>query len=123
MIYSLLALIGQSICLTTVISLTFQWHRLGYDYGSGYEREMGGRPGYADERPHGRHMGRSSGGYQSGPSNGNCPNFSYLYIFFIIIKKMIKVGCDFVYTLCTWVVLCHFCAFLMKLFLPFKKNL
>uniref|UniRef100_A0A2N9FM85 Uncharacterized protein n=1 Tax=Fagus sylvatica TaxID=28930 RepID=A0A2N9FM85_FAGSY len=43
--------------------------RLGYDYGSGYEREMGGRPGYADERPHGRYMGRSSGGYQSGPSN------------------------------------------------------
>ncbi|XP_030961164.1 serrate RNA effector molecule [Quercus lobata] len=41
--------------------------RLGYDYAGGYEREMGGRHGYADERPHGRYMGRSSGGFQSGP--------------------------------------------------------
>ncbi|XP_050285818.1 serrate RNA effector molecule [Quercus robur] len=43
--------------------------RLGYDYAGGYEREMGGRHGYADERPHGRYMGRSSGGFQSGPSS------------------------------------------------------
>ncbi|KAL0418402.1 UNVERIFIED_CONTAM: Serrate RNA effector molecule [Sesamum radiatum] len=35
----------------------------GYDYPGGYDREMGGRPGYPDERPHGRYMGRS-GGYQ-----------------------------------------------------------
>ncbi|KAM7497034.1 hypothetical protein LguiA_021448 [Lonicera macranthoides] len=41
--------------------------RFGYDYPGGYEREMGGRPGYPDERPHGRYMGRSAGGYQSGP--------------------------------------------------------
>ncbi|GAV89660.1 ARS2 domain-containing protein/DUF3546 domain-containing protein [Cephalotus follicularis] len=41
--------------------------RFGYDYAGGYEREMGGRPGYTDERPHGRYFGRSSGGYQSGP--------------------------------------------------------
>ncbi|XP_073054841.1 LOW QUALITY PROTEIN: serrate RNA effector molecule-like [Primulina eburnea] len=38
--------------------------RFAYDYPGGYDREMGGRPGYLDERPHGRHMGRSSGGYQ-----------------------------------------------------------
>ncbi|XP_062171529.1 serrate RNA effector molecule isoform X4 [Alnus glutinosa] len=38
--------------------------RLGYDYASGYDREMRGRPGYADERPNGRYMGRSPGGYQ-----------------------------------------------------------
>lgn len=25
---------------------------------------MGGRPGYPDERPHGRYIGRSSGGFQ-----------------------------------------------------------
>ncbi|XP_062082361.1 serrate RNA effector molecule [Humulus lupulus] len=37
--------------------------RFGYDYAGGYEREMGNRPGYADERPHGRYAGRSSGAY------------------------------------------------------------
>ncbi|KAJ6365524.1 hypothetical protein OIU76_030328 [Salix suchowensis] len=42
--------------------------RFGYDYGGGYEREMGGRSGYGEERPHGRYMGRG-GGYQSGPSD------------------------------------------------------
>ncbi|KAI3450099.1 hypothetical protein Pfo_006764 [Paulownia fortunei] len=43
--------------------------RFGYDYPGGYERDMGGRPGYPDERPHGRFMGRPSGGYQGGPSD------------------------------------------------------
>ncbi|KAK3205514.1 hypothetical protein Dsin_019560 [Dipteronia sinensis] len=43
--------------------------RFGYDYAGGYDREMGGRPGFAEERPHGRYIGRSSGGYQSGPSD------------------------------------------------------
>ncbi|XP_073050862.1 serrate RNA effector molecule-like [Primulina eburnea] len=39
--------------------------RFAYDYPGGNDREMGGsRPGYLDERPHGRYMGRSSGGYQ-----------------------------------------------------------
>ena len=28
---------------------------------------MGPRPGYADERPHGRYVSRPSGGYQGGP--------------------------------------------------------
>ncbi|KAJ4979204.1 hypothetical protein NE237_009984 [Protea cynaroides] len=37
--------------------------RFGYDYAGGYERG-GGRPGYADERSHGRYMSRSSGGFQ-----------------------------------------------------------
>ncbi|XP_010544316.1 PREDICTED: serrate RNA effector molecule-like isoform X2 [Tarenaya hassleriana] len=32
--------------------------RFGYDYGRGYDREMGGRPGYLADRPHGRYMGR-----------------------------------------------------------------
>ncbi|KAK6153178.1 hypothetical protein DH2020_012817 [Rehmannia glutinosa] len=32
--------------------------RFGYDYPGGYDRDMGGRPGYPDERPHGRYMGR-----------------------------------------------------------------
>lgn len=40
--------------------------RFGYDYQGGYERDNGGRPGYPDDRPHGRYMGRSSGGYQGG---------------------------------------------------------
>ncbi|CAI9768589.1 unnamed protein product [Fraxinus pennsylvanica] len=43
--------------------------RFGYDYPGGYDREMGGRQGYLDERPHGRYMGRSSGGYQGAPSD------------------------------------------------------
>ncbi|KAK2996976.1 hypothetical protein RJ639_025857 [Escallonia herrerae] len=41
--------------------------RFGYDHSSGYEREMGGRPAYPDDRPQGRYTGRSSGEYQSGP--------------------------------------------------------
>ncbi|CAN6557430.1 unnamed protein product [Malus baccata var. baccata] len=40
--------------------------RLGYDYPGGYDREMGGRPGYGDERPHGRYVGHPSGGYGPG---------------------------------------------------------
>ncbi|XWS53237.1 hypothetical protein CRYUN_Cryun11dG0140500 [Craigia yunnanensis] len=38
--------------------------RFGYDYGGVYDREIMGRPGYPEERPHGRYFGRSSGGYQ-----------------------------------------------------------
>ncbi|PIN00605.1 hypothetical protein CDL12_26896 [Handroanthus impetiginosus] len=38
--------------------------RFGFDYPGGFERDIGGRPGYPDERPHGRYMGRPSGGYQ-----------------------------------------------------------
>ncbi|KAL4334321.1 hypothetical protein GQ457_07G034140 [Hibiscus cannabinus] len=38
--------------------------RFGYDYGGGYDREMIGRSGYSEERPHGWFSGRSSGGYQ-----------------------------------------------------------
>ncbi|XP_024963492.1 serrate RNA effector molecule-like isoform X1 [Cynara cardunculus var. scolymus] len=42
--------------------------RFGYDYPGGYERDLGGRPGYPDDRPRGRYAGRQSGGYQGGPS-------------------------------------------------------
>jgi len=35
---------------------------------------MGGRPGYGEERSHGRYMGRG-GGYQGGPS-GTCSTAS-----------------------------------------------
>lgn len=51
--------------------------RFGYDYNSGYDREMGSRPGYADERPHGRFMGRLSdwdagqGGFSEASNTGN----------------------------------------------------
>ncbi|KAK4339165.1 hypothetical protein RND71_040627 [Anisodus tanguticus] len=46
--------------------------RYGYDRQGGYDREMGGRPGYPDERHHGRFAGRSSGGYRGdwGPGRG-----------------------------------------------------
>ncbi|XP_054815277.1 serrate RNA effector molecule-like isoform X2 [Prosopis cineraria] len=43
--------------------------RFGYDYFSGYERGIGGRPGYADERPYGRFGYRSVPGYQNGISD------------------------------------------------------
>lgn len=45
--------------------------RFGYDYLGGYERGMGGRPGFADDKSHGRFMNRSAGAYQNGPS-GMC---------------------------------------------------
>ncbi|XP_015576306.2 serrate RNA effector molecule [Ricinus communis] len=51
--------------------------RFGYDYGGGYEREMGGRPGYPDDRPRGRYMGRA-GGYQSGPSEWDSGRGNYI---------------------------------------------
>ncbi|KAE8732978.1 Serrate RNA effector molecule [Hibiscus syriacus] len=38
--------------------------RFGHDYGGGYDRDMMGRPGFPDDRPHGRYFGCSSGGYQ-----------------------------------------------------------
>ncbi|XP_031113114.1 serrate RNA effector molecule-like isoform X1 [Ipomoea triloba] len=41
----------------------------GYDYPIGHDREMGGRLGYPDERPHGRYIGRSSGGFQDWDSS------------------------------------------------------
>ncbi|KAJ0937867.1 hypothetical protein HanRHA438_Chr03g0146681 [Helianthus annuus] len=40
--------------------------RFGYDYPGGYDRDMGGRPGFPDDRPRGRYGGR---GYQGGPSD------------------------------------------------------
>ncbi|KAF3957815.1 hypothetical protein CMV_017210 [Castanea mollissima] len=43
--------------------------RFGHDYLGGYERGMGGRPGYADEKSHGRFMNRSTGPHQNGPSD------------------------------------------------------
>ncbi|CAH9083164.1 unnamed protein product [Cuscuta epithymum] len=36
----------------------------GHEYSAGYEREMGGRDGYPNERHHGRYTSRSSGGHQ-----------------------------------------------------------
>ncbi|XP_010557491.1 PREDICTED: serrate RNA effector molecule-like [Tarenaya hassleriana] len=51
--------------------------RFGYDYGGGYNREMGGRPGYPDDRPHGRYMGRyqdwngGPGGYGDASNSGS----------------------------------------------------
>ncbi|CAJ1977987.1 unnamed protein product [Sphenostylis stenocarpa] len=43
--------------------------RHGYDYYGGYERGMGGRGGYADEKSYGRFGPRSGGGYQNGISD------------------------------------------------------
>ncbi|KAF2300070.1 hypothetical protein GH714_007974 [Hevea brasiliensis] len=51
--------------------------RFGYEYAGGYEREMGGRPGYSEDRPHGRYMGRA-GGYQSGPSEWDSGRGGYV---------------------------------------------
>ncbi|KAL2337335.1 hypothetical protein Fmac_011781 [Flemingia macrophylla] len=43
--------------------------RLGYDYLGGYERGVGGRTGYADEKSYGRLAHRSAGGYHNGISD------------------------------------------------------
>uniref|UniRef100_A0A2P2ML12 Serrate RNA effector molecule n=1 Tax=Rhizophora mucronata TaxID=61149 RepID=A0A2P2ML12_RHIMU len=50
--------------------------RFGYDYAGGYEREIGGRPSYGEERLHGRYMGHA-GGYQSGPSDWDSGRGNY----------------------------------------------
>ncbi|KAI4323664.1 hypothetical protein L6164_023251 [Bauhinia variegata] len=42
--------------------------RFGYDYFGGYDRGVGGRPGYTDEK-YGRFAHRSAGGYQNGLSD------------------------------------------------------
>lgn len=60
------------------IDLCVCCHRFGYDYAGGYEREIGGRPGYGDERPHGRYIGRPIGGYGGPP--GNCSSTSKLLL-------------------------------------------
>ncbi|CAA2987663.1 serrate RNA effector molecule [Olea europaea subsp. europaea] len=51
--------------------------RFGYDYPGGYDREMGGRPGYSDERPHGQYLGWSSGDYRSGTSDWDSGHDSF----------------------------------------------
>ncbi|KAI5411108.1 hypothetical protein KIW84_056305 [Lathyrus oleraceus] len=43
--------------------------RFGYDHFGGYERGVGGRAGYADDRPVGRFPHRSGGGFQNGISD------------------------------------------------------
>lgn len=51
--------------------------RFGYDHPGGYDRDMGGRLGYPDDRPRGRYGGRPSGGYQGGPSDWEPPRGGY----------------------------------------------
>ncbi|KAM0069550.1 putative transcription factor C2H2 family [Helianthus debilis subsp. tardiflorus] len=48
--------------------------RFGYDYPGGYDRDMGGRPGYPDDRPRGRYGVR---GYQGGPSDWESARGNY----------------------------------------------
>ncbi|TKY68438.1 Serrate RNA effector molecule [Spatholobus suberectus] len=43
--------------------------RHGYDYYGGYDRGVGGRGGYTDEKSYGRFGPRSAGGYQNGISD------------------------------------------------------
>ncbi|XP_061344023.1 serrate RNA effector molecule-like isoform X1 [Gastrolobium bilobum] len=50
--------------------------RLGYDYYGGYDRGVGGRLGYVDEKSYGRFGHRSAGGYQNGISDME-PNRGY----------------------------------------------
>lgn len=63
--------------------------RFGYDYAGGYEREMGGRPGFPEERPHGRYMGRA-GGYQSGPSGTCLIALRLLHFTYEMIRLILK---------------------------------
>ncbi|KAJ8749885.1 hypothetical protein K2173_013800 [Erythroxylum novogranatense] len=50
--------------------------RFGYDYVGGYEREMGGRPAFSEERLHGRYISRA-GGYPGGPADWDSGRGSY----------------------------------------------
>ncbi|XP_057451459.1 serrate RNA effector molecule-like isoform X2 [Lotus japonicus] len=43
--------------------------RFGHNYSGGYERGVGGRTGYANERSYGRFGHRSAGGFQNGNSD------------------------------------------------------
>jgi hypothetical protein len=49
-------------------ALLCEQNRFGYDHFGGYERGVGGRGGYADDRSGGRFPHRSAGGYQNGIS-------------------------------------------------------
>lgn len=44
---------------------------------------MGGRPGYPDERHHGRFAGRSSGGYRGGGQS---------HLYFTLMEYLLSVG-------------------------------
>ncbi|KAI3746439.1 hypothetical protein L6452_08872 [Arctium lappa] len=50
--------------------------RFGYDHPGSYEH-TGGRAGYPEDRPRGRYSGRSSGGYQGGPSDWDITRGGY----------------------------------------------
>ncbi|KAL8156580.1 serrate RNA effector molecule-like [Apium graveolens] len=52
--------------------------RFGYNHQNGNDREIVGRTGYPDERPHGRYAGRPSGGYESGPSGWGAARGGYI---------------------------------------------
>lgn len=52
----------------SLIALLCEQNRFGYDHFGGYERGVGGRAGYADDRPVGRFPHRSGGGFQNGIS-------------------------------------------------------
>lgn len=54
------------IILFAYFTSLYDQNRLGYDYFGGYERVVGGRPGYGDERSYGRFSHRSTSAYQNG---------------------------------------------------------
>lgn len=72
MLYPKLFLIFSSLTLSS------DYSRHGYDYYGGYERGIGGRGGYADEKSYGRFGPRSSGGYQNGISGMSVVANKYL---------------------------------------------
>lgn len=57
---------------------------------------MGGRPGYGDDRPHGRYAGRSSGGY------GKLLLFDEIYFFLKLGFELILLYqiYEFVFSMC-----------------------
>ncbi|KAH9622654.1 hypothetical protein KSS87_022624 [Heliosperma pusillum] len=63
--YSHILIVGQILCFFASFDIA-AIGRFGYDHPGGYDREMGGRQGYGDDRPHGRFR---HGGYPDGPSD------------------------------------------------------
>jgi len=57
--------------------------RHGYNYYGAYERGLGGRGGYADEKSYGRFGPRSGGGYQNGISGMSVTSLKYKHFFYI----------------------------------------
>ena len=75
------------LCAYFSLTTSSDYCRHGYNYYGGYERGMGGRGGYADEKSYGRFGPRSAGGYQNGISGMSIISNKYNTSIFPISHK------------------------------------